>query len=180
MQSHTKLTLSLLQTNYLAYWKVNSWLILFPNALKFINGVFALVTSFLIVVSSESLIDLFKDFSALSLISNVDNICFKLSKQELFGAKAAKETENVEQVVLRRYRLKNGQISSQSIIYAAMALILYSLWGFFIHMQLSGTFIWVCQICHDHFIPLLQHTETLLHVSLALQVIYFIEYIHNA
>ena len=129
---------------------MNNWQILFPNGLKFVNGVFALITSTLIVISSESLIDLFKDFSALTLISNVDNICFKLSKEELFGARAAKQTEKVEQVTLRRYRLKNGQISAQSIIYAVMALALFSVMAFFTYQQISGTFV-----CIKSFVPTL-------------------------
>ena len=48
--------------------------VLFPNVLRLIGGPLVLVISFAIIVQSDSIIDLLKDFTALILISEIDNI----------------------------------------------------------------------------------------------------------
>ena len=48
-----------------AYWRANRFQVILPNTLKLIQGLLALTTSFIIVITSESLIDLFKVSSFL-------------------------------------------------------------------------------------------------------------------
>lgn len=55
----------------------------FPIALEFLEGLFVLITTFVIVIQSSSIIDLFKDFAAMQLISELDNMVSILSYSKL-------------------------------------------------------------------------------------------------
>jgi hypothetical protein len=46
----------------------------FPIALELVEGGFVLFTTFVIVIQSDNIIDLFKDFAAMQLISELDNM----------------------------------------------------------------------------------------------------------
>merc|ERR1712038_1835867 len=61
--------------------KKKVWLvhILLPSLLKFIQGIFVLMITFVIVIKSDNLIDLFKDFAAMQVISELDNAAFQLA-----------------------------------------------------------------------------------------------------
>ncbi len=48
--------------------------IAFPIALELVEGGFVLFTTFVIVIQSDNIIDLFKDFAAMQLISELDNM----------------------------------------------------------------------------------------------------------
>ncbi len=48
--------------------------IAFPITLELLVGAFVLFTTFVIVIQSSSIIDLFKDFAAMQLISELDNM----------------------------------------------------------------------------------------------------------
>lgn len=48
--------------------------IAFPIACEFLEGFFVLVATFVIVIQSNNIIDLFKDFAAMQLISEFDNM----------------------------------------------------------------------------------------------------------
>ncbi len=56
--------------------KFLTWLdkVLLPNMLRFIEGVLVLLTSFVIIVKSDDVIDLFKDFTGRKLRWNASNV----------------------------------------------------------------------------------------------------------
>lgn len=58
--------------------------ILLPNTLKFIEGIFVLFISFVIIIQSEEVIVLFKDFAAMQLIAEIDDFAFWLASQGFF------------------------------------------------------------------------------------------------
>jgi hypothetical protein len=77
-----------------------SWLfhILLPNILKFIQGLAVLLVTFIIVMQSENIIDLFKDFAALQFISELDNISFHLASHGFFGGNVKRDTKESKKI----------------------------------------------------------------------------------
>ena len=72
--------------------------VFFPNMLRFMAGLLVLLTSFEIILQSENVIELFKDFTALILISEIDNLAFSLANKNYFGCKLKDETEKISNV----------------------------------------------------------------------------------
>ena len=123
------------------YLRMNQFYqVILPNTFKCIQGLLALTASFIIVITSESLIDLFKDFSALSMISFVDNVSFKLCEDGIFGFAFVQKTEKVEGVELKRRKLKKGQVPLQTIIFAFLVIVMYTIWGVIAYRQGSGLY----------------------------------------
>ena len=63
-------------------WFVHIFL---PSMLKFLQGLFALLITFVIVIQSDNTMDLFKDFAAMQVISELDNVGFYLCNHGYFG-----------------------------------------------------------------------------------------------
>ncbi len=59
--------------------------ILFPNLLKFAQGLLVMFVSFVIIVQSDDIIELLKDFTALMVLSETDNIMFYIASQGYLG-----------------------------------------------------------------------------------------------
>jgi hypothetical protein len=84
------LTFMMLWTERRVYWTklikvphdASLWIwifrIAFPISCELIEGTFVLLTTFVIVIQSSSIIDLFKDFAAMQLISELDNMVSKI------------------------------------------------------------------------------------------------------
>mmetsp|Transcript_847 Transcript_847/g.1267 ORF Transcript_847/g.1267 Transcript_847/m.1267 type:complete len:538 (-) Transcript_847:168-1781(-) len=70
--------------------------ILLPNLAKFIQGAIILFLSFVIIVQSENIIDLLKDFTSLLVVSQADNILFHLAAAGFLGEHLAKRTKEVK------------------------------------------------------------------------------------
>lgn len=71
--------------------------IAFPIACEFFGGLLVLLCTFVIVITSDSVIDLFKDFAAMQVISQLDDMMFWLAlhgytgKDMAHGAKQARK-----------------------------------------------------------------------------------------
>jgi hypothetical protein len=81
-----------------ADWKDWTKRILLPNLLKFIEGLFVLVISFVIIIQSDNVTDLFKDFAAMQLIAEVDNVAFWLATHGYFGSTLKDDTKQAKKV----------------------------------------------------------------------------------
>jgi len=69
-----------------------------PNFFKFCCGALVLSSSFIIIIGSDDVIDLFTNFAALQIISLIDNAFFLLGEQGFFGRTIrgeAKQAKNV-------------------------------------------------------------------------------------
>eukprot|EP00551_Chaetoceros_affinis_P005947 CAMPEP_0203665718 /NCGR_PEP_ID=MMETSP0090-20130426/2880_1 /ASSEMBLY_ACC=CAM_ASM_001088 /TAXON_ID=426623 /ORGANISM="Chaetoceros affinis, Strain CCMP159" /LENGTH=317 /DNA_ID=CAMNT_0050529367 /DNA_START=63 /DNA_END=1013 /DNA_ORIENTATION=+ len=59
--------------------------ILFPNLLKLCVGAAVMLVTFVIIIQSENIIELFKDFAAMAIIAKLDNVAFNLANHGYFG-----------------------------------------------------------------------------------------------
>ena len=72
--------------------------VLFPDLFKFGGAILVLLTSFIIIIDSEDIIDLFTNFAAMQIIFLIDNTFVVLAEQGYFGksiCKGAKMAKNV-------------------------------------------------------------------------------------
>ncbi len=70
--------------------------VVFPNVLKILEGILVLVSSVMVIIQAERLIDLLKDFAALAFASEFDNILFIVASQGYFGKYMVERTKVVE------------------------------------------------------------------------------------
>mmetsp|Transcript_5342 Transcript_5342/g.7944 ORF Transcript_5342/g.7944 Transcript_5342/m.7944 type:complete len:812 (+) Transcript_5342:55-2490(+) len=123
--------------------KFCTWLdkVMIPNLLRATGGLFVLGTSFVIIVKSEDAIDLFKDFTALILISEIDNIAFRLSNQGYFGKKLKKETQKSKEICLvDDSKAHIFMLPVRLFIVLVVFLAMLGGWSYFIHGQYSRRF----------------------------------------
>jgi len=59
--------------------------VVFPNFLKFTEGSLVLVLSFIIIIQSDNIVDLFIDLTVMQIISDLDNVAFWLADQSYIG-----------------------------------------------------------------------------------------------
>lgn len=83
----------LVDTDHLSWKRFMVIYILLPNLLKFLQGVLVIVVSMVVIVQSDNMIDLLKDFTALFFVSEIDNIVFDVTRRGYFGQKLAHEAE---------------------------------------------------------------------------------------
>ncbi len=78
------------------------WLvqIFLPSLLKFVQGVLVLVITFVIVIQADDTIELFKDFAAMQVISELDDVAFHLSSHGYFGAKLKKDANESKKITV--------------------------------------------------------------------------------
>jgi len=73
-------------TSKKSYHDVRLWVvhILLPNFIKFLEGILCVVVTFVIIIQSSNIIDLFKDFAAMQVITKLDNVGFWLANHGKF------------------------------------------------------------------------------------------------
>ncbi len=121
-----------------------------PNTMKLCQGVLVTLVSFVIIVQASHIIDLLKDFTALMVISEVDNIMFQLAKHGYLGDELSAQVEKVEDNNVASSMSYNS--SSQSIRQRKTGLLLVRLvfltllfgmigwWADILSKQIDGTF----------------------------------------
>jgi len=76
----------------------NLWLgrIFVPNVLKISQGITILIASIIIILQSDDIVELLKDFTALFVISSVDDIFFILSDHGYFGVDLSNKSDKTQ------------------------------------------------------------------------------------
>jgi hypothetical protein len=74
--------------------------ILLPGLLKFVQGIFVLIVSWVIVVQGDNLIDLLKDSTALFFVSSIDNVVFFCANTGYFGQKVGRQAQATTEKVI--------------------------------------------------------------------------------
>ena len=115
--------------------------ILLPNVLKFIQGVLVLLITFVIVIQSDDTIDLFKDFAAMQVISELDNVAFLLARHGFFGFALKRDTGAAKEIKLvDRVPVICG-LPLRPILLFGLLFVMNSVFiGLVVIGQLNGTF----------------------------------------
>jgi len=79
------------------------WLIriLLPNLFKMTEGSLVMFISFVVIVQSDNIIDLLKDFTALMVLAETDNVLFGLAKYGYLGETLENKTTHVSETEIR-------------------------------------------------------------------------------
>jgi len=79
----------LYQENLTPKQKINAWMlhVLLPNILQIVEGLAVFLASYIIILQSEDIFDLFKDFAAMQIIAELDNAMFWLADHAYFGTR---------------------------------------------------------------------------------------------
>mmetsp|Transcript_16592 Transcript_16592/g.31431 ORF Transcript_16592/g.31431 Transcript_16592/m.31431 type:complete len:805 (+) Transcript_16592:127-2541(+) len=128
--------------------------VFYPNIFRFAQGLFILFISFIAVIQSENILDLFKAFTALVLVTEMDAFAFKIAKQGYFGGtiesqiKAAMYDRMVgAEATFRKIEFARKMSSdrmiccgsfSRKMFFAMILLGLGGGWGYFVNEQRSG------------------------------------------
>jgi hypothetical protein len=73
------------------------WLGVFSCALRFSQGFLAIIASFLLIVTSDDVIDIILNFAAVNFISTLDETAFELAKWGKYGPVLENEARSIEQ-----------------------------------------------------------------------------------
>ena len=96
-----------------------------PVSLKFIQGMFVLFISWLLIVQSTNVVDLLKDYTALFVISSIDDIFYLVAANGYLGTQLASTTEEAKGVQI--YTNDNDRTKMCSI--AKIILFFFILFG---------------------------------------------------
>ena len=138
--------------------------ILLPNFFKFTEALVILFACWVLIVQSESIVDLLKDFSALMVISSIDNVLFIMAENGFFGKDLLNSTKEAKGV-----NVDNSAFESRSgcFIETTVLLILSTMlasWGVLMHRQNTGYYFKAkypkcpMEIPHDAFITFAPQT----------------------
>ena len=131
------------------------------HLLRLIEVMFSVTATYLLVLYSYNVLDLFKDYTAITFVSSFDNICFVLAQMNVFGRPVKKTIERFSAATAIVYRRaetsktssSNGRINWVGVkslffhptFFGSILLIsMYSFWLFeLVYPQLEGRLL--CQ-----------------------------------
>eukprot|EP00588_Corethron_pennatum_P002192 CAMPEP_0194287976 /NCGR_PEP_ID=MMETSP0169-20130528/35897_1 /TAXON_ID=218684 /ORGANISM="Corethron pennatum, Strain L29A3" /LENGTH=305 /DNA_ID=CAMNT_0039034847 /DNA_START=20 /DNA_END=934 /DNA_ORIENTATION=+ len=73
----------------------SKWVI--SNGMRFVEGVFSLVVSFMFIIQSQRSVDIFLNFVAVTFVSKLDDVVFMLAAGSYFGSKLKNITKKVKE-----------------------------------------------------------------------------------
>ena len=112
-----------------------------PLTCKFIEGVLVLITTFVIVIQSDSMIELFKDFAAMQLISELDNMMFWMALHGYAGIELMEGAKKAQKV-----RIKDDVVKSycgiplRTMVLVGLFFVMFSGWVYIVMGQANGSF----------------------------------------
>ena len=135
----------------------------FPNALKLIQGITVVLVSFVIIVQASDIIDLLKDFTALMIFSEFDNILFQLASFGYLGETMRLEAFMIddanELVSTNISKKKKGRgLFFVRMVFFFFLAAMYIAFGFIFVNQRNGIyFSQKYPECGDNYVLALEH-----------------------
>ena len=114
--------------------------IFIPNFLKLLEAITVLIASWMVIIQSDNIGGLLKDFSALLVISSLDNILFMMAANGFFGKNLLGTTRKVKAAKLGNHEANEGMGCLFVSIVIAMLCSGIALWGIFIRGQRAGEY----------------------------------------
>ena len=109
-----------------------------PVILKMIVGALVLITTFFVIVQSESIVELLKDFSALLIISSIDDIFFFMADTGYFGVTLSDAASEAKGIKMFK---KDNKKQSHVVVLSFVVLTILSVWIYIISRQVSGVYM---------------------------------------
>jgi len=114
-----------------------------PNAFKLSQGLVVTVASFMIIVQSEETIDLLKNFTSLMIVSEFDNILFKLASFGYLGEELHQQTVKITDKDVSRStsasdRERKNWFPLARLAFAAILFGMFTGWGIVLYQQYNG------------------------------------------
>ena len=115
-----------------------------PLTFKFIEGVLVLLTTFVIVIQSDSMIELFKDFAAMQLISELDNMMFWIALHGYAGIELMQGARKAQKV-----RIKDDVVTNfcciplRTMVLVGLFFMMFSGWVYIANGQANGSFFYL-------------------------------------
>jgi hypothetical protein len=148
--------------------------IMFPNVIKFIEGATIIFASFVVIIQSRDIIDLLKDFAAVLIISQADNIMFNLASGGYLGEHLSTRADDVRQLCIQiRSPVEESDDSSEdrsddsakshgcnaytvrSLFFFGGCFVMIGGWVYIVYGQYSGAFVKMrypeCNISYDYY-----------------------------
>jgi len=110
--------------------------IFFPNIIRFIQSMGVVAASTVLILQSDNIIDLVKDYTAIFFISEIDDFVFKLAFQGYLGDALKKDTNDAKDTCVPDVKEHPFRMFGFMTIFSTMM----ALWIFVSNKQQSGTF----------------------------------------
>ncbi len=138
-----------------------TWLlhIFLPSMLKFFQGIFVLIITFIIVIQSDNTMDLFKDFAAMQVISELDNVAFYLCNHGYFGSALKRDSDTSKGIKIEDKVPKICGLPLRPVILFGLLLLMNSIFfGAVVMLQIDGTFFSMqypnCNLTRDQILKI--------------------------
>ena len=110
--------------------------ILFPSIIRFFQSVSVLVASTVLILQSENIIDLVKDYTAVFFISEIDDVVYQLASQGYLGSLLKKDAEDAKDTCIPDVK----EHPFRTFGFLTMFSLMFTSWIFVTNNQRSGIF----------------------------------------
>lgn len=120
---------------------ISTWIgrVLLPNILKLTQGLSVLITTFIVIVQSVYVIDLLKDYTALFVISQLDNSIFAFAKYGYLGRQLMIQASETRTIRIDTKHSNKATMYKLLIMLVLMATMVVG-WYLVLSGQMKGTF----------------------------------------